>query len=71
MNKRPNSPRLSAAVALSANSVAAEDEFDVNIPDDDLERFQTVGDFVDYVGRAHGGMSAEASIKQNEDKPRP
>ena len=67
----PELTEIGAAVALSANSVAIEDEFDVNIPDDDLERFQTVGDFVDYVGRAHGGMSAEASIKQNEDKPRP
>jgi hypothetical protein len=61
MNKQaPELTEIEVAVALSANSVAAEGEFDVNIPDDDLERFQMVGDFVDYLGRARGGMSGEA-----------
>ena len=40
----PELTEIEVAVALSANSVAAEGEFDVNIPDDDLERFQMVGD---------------------------
>jgi acyl carrier protein len=33
-------------------AVAAEDAFGISIPDDDLERFVTVGDAVDYVQRA-------------------
>ena len=33
-------------------AVAAEDEFGVRIPDEELERFETVGDVVDYVRRA-------------------
>ena len=33
-------------------AVAAEDAFGVQIPDDDLERFATVGDVLDYVGQA-------------------
>lgn len=33
-------------------AVAAEDRFGIAIPDDDLERFVTVGDLLDYVHRA-------------------
>jgi acyl carrier protein len=33
-------------------AVAAEDRFGVAIPDEDLERFVTVGDVMDYVERA-------------------
>jgi acyl carrier protein len=33
-------------------AVAAEDRFSIVIPDEDLERFVTVGDFLDYVHRA-------------------
>ncbi len=32
--------------------VAAEDEFGVRIPDEDAERFETVGDLVDFVHKA-------------------
>ena len=35
---------------------AAEDRFGVRVPDDDLERFVTVGDAVDFLQRA--GASA-------------
>jgi acyl carrier protein len=37
------------SLSLIDVAVASEDEFGVRIPDDDLERFQTVGDLVDYV----------------------
>jgi acyl carrier protein len=33
-------------------AVAAEDRFGLLIPDEDLERFVTVGDLLDYVHRA-------------------
>jgi acyl carrier protein len=33
-------------------AVAAEDRFGIAIPDEDLERFVTVGDVMDYVERA-------------------
>jgi acyl carrier protein len=33
-------------------AVAAEDRFGIPIPDDDLERFVTVGDLLDYVHSA-------------------
>lgn len=33
-------------------AVAAEDAFDIRIPDEDLERFQAVGDVLDYFRRA-------------------
>ncbi|MFL5337976.1 MAG: hypothetical protein ACJ8H8_33605 [Geminicoccaceae bacterium] len=33
-------------------AVAAEDAFGVPLPDEDLERFQSVGDVIDYVQRA-------------------
>lgn len=32
--------------------VAVEDEFSVRIPDEDAERFETVGDVVDFLQRA-------------------
>ena len=32
-------------------AVAAEDRFGIAIPDEDLERFVTVGDLLDYVHR--------------------
>ena len=32
-------------------AVAAEDRFGIPIPDEDLERFVTVGDLLDYVHR--------------------
>ena len=32
--------------------VAAEDEFGITIPDEDAERFATVGDVIDYIKRA-------------------
>ena len=35
--------------------VAAEDEFGVRIPDEDAERFQTVGDLADFIGRGVAG----------------
>jgi acyl carrier protein len=34
-------------------AVAAEDALGVSLPDEDLERFQTVGDVIDYVRRAN------------------
>jgi acyl carrier protein len=36
-------------------AVAAEDEFGVRIPDEEVERFETVGDFIDYVRQARAG----------------
>ena len=36
-------------------AVAAEDEFQIRIPDEEVERFETVGDFVDYVQQARSG----------------
>jgi acyl carrier protein len=33
-------------------AVAAEDRFGIAIPDEDLERFVSVGDLLDYVHRA-------------------
>jgi 2-polyprenyl-6-methoxyphenol hydroxylase-like FAD-dependent oxidoreductase len=50
----PELTEIGAAVALSANSTRelGEDRFGVRIPDEDLERFETVGDVVDYVRHA-------------------
>jgi acyl carrier protein len=36
------------SLSLIDVAVAAEDTFGIRIPDDDLERFQTVGDGVGY-----------------------
>ena len=40
------------SLTLIEVAVAAEDAFGVPLPDEDLERFQTVGDVIDYVRRA-------------------
>jgi acyl carrier protein len=40
------------SLSLIDVAVACEDELRVRIPDDDLERFETVGDYVDYVEQA-------------------
>ena len=32
--------------------IAIEDEYDIEIPDEDAERFQTIGDIVSYVEKA-------------------
>lgn len=40
------------SLSLIDAAVAAEDAFGVTIPDEDLERFQTVGDVADHIGRA-------------------
>ena len=40
------------SLSLIDVAVAGEDEFGVRIPDEDLERFETVGDFVDFVRQA-------------------
>lgn len=32
--------------------MAIEDEYDIEIPDEDAERFQTIGDIVSYVEKA-------------------
>lgn len=43
------------SLSLIDVAVAAEDEFQIRIPDEELERFETVGDFVDYVQQARSG----------------
>src|SRR4051812_31625263 len=40
------------SLTLIEVAVAAEDAFGVPLPDEDLERFQTVGNIIDYVRRA-------------------
>ena len=40
------------SLTLIEVGVAAEDAFGVPLPDEDPERFQTVGDVIDYVRRA-------------------
>jgi acyl carrier protein len=40
------------SLSLIEVAVAAEDVFGILIPDEDLERFQTVSDVVDYIQRA-------------------
>jgi acyl carrier protein len=42
------------SLSLIDVAVAAEDAFGIRIPDDDLERFWTVGDAVGYIGHARG-----------------
>ena len=37
------------SLSLIEVAVAAEDEFGVPLPDEDLERLQTVGEVIDYV----------------------
>jgi acyl carrier protein len=36
-------------------AVTAEDEFGIRIPDEDVERFETVGDVIDYVQQMRAG----------------
>ena len=43
------------SLAMIDVAVAAEDEFGVRIPDEEVERFETVGDFIDYVQQARAG----------------
>ena len=38
-------------------AMALEDEFGLQVPDDDLENIQTVQDIVDYVSK-HAGMAS-------------
>jgi acyl carrier protein len=40
------------SLSLVEVAVAAEDAFGILIPDEDLERFQTVGDVADYIQRS-------------------
>ena len=40
------------SLTLIEVAVATEDALGVPLPDEDLERFQTVGDVIDYVRRA-------------------
>ena len=40
------------SLTLIEVAVATEDALSVPLPDEDLERFQTVGDVIDYVQRA-------------------
>ncbi len=52
--------RLGADLGLDSLSMidvacAAEDAFGIRIPDEDLERFGTVGDAVHYIERATAG----------------
>jgi len=39
------------SLSLIDLAVATEDAFAIGIPDEDLERFQTVGDVVDHIRR--------------------
>jgi acyl carrier protein len=40
------------SLSLVEVAVAAEDAFGILIPDEDLERFQTVGEVVDHIQRS-------------------
>jgi acyl carrier protein len=40
------------SLSLVEVAVAAEDAFGILIPDEDLERFQTVSDAIDYIQRS-------------------
>lgn len=49
--------RLQADLGIDSLSMidlacAAEDAFGIRLPDEDIERFRTVGDAVDYIERA-------------------
>jgi len=46
------------SLAMIEVAVATEDAFGVPIPDDDLERFVTVGDVLTYIQRAKAGVPA-------------
>jgi acyl carrier protein len=38
-------------------AMEVEDEFEVSIPDDDVEKLQTVGDVIDYLAQCVGGTA--------------
>ncbi len=40
------------SLAMIDVAVAAEDAFDVRVPDEDVERFETVGDAVGFIQQA-------------------
>ncbi len=44
------------SLTLIEVAVAAEDAFGVPLPDEDLERFQTVGDVIDYVQQSESQL---------------
>ena len=46
------------SLSLIDVAVATEDPFGIRIPDEELERFQTVGDAIDYIQRAMVAASA-------------
>ena len=48
-NKRLREDLGLDSLTLIDVAVASEDAFGVPVPDEDLERFQTVGDIIDYV----------------------
>ena len=50
------------SLSLIDVAVAAEDTFGIRIPDDDLERFQTVGDVVGYIGHFAITTSSRAVV---------
>jgi len=39
---------------LGASSLAMEEEFDVEIPDEDAEKIATVQDAIDYIAKIQG-----------------
>jgi acyl carrier protein len=51
-NKRLREDLGIDSLSLIEVAVAAEDAFGLIIPDEELERFQTVADVVDYIQRA-------------------
>jgi len=44
------------SLTLIEVAVAAEDAFGVPLPDEDLERFQTVGDVIDHVQQSESQL---------------
>jgi len=50
------------SLSLIDVAVAAEDTFGIRIPDDDLERLQTVGDVVGYIGHFSITTSSRAVV---------
>jgi acyl carrier protein len=44
------------SLSLIDVAVAVEDAFGVRIPDDDLEQFDRVGDFVDFIEQARAAV---------------
>ena len=69
-------PGTSFANDLGADSLDAvelvmefEDEFDLNIPDQDAERIRTVGDAIRYIEASVGGSSGAAALASAPPKP--